>query len=199
MSPRAKVQAGGILRKSLDNTWRTPESILSAARAYFGGEIPFDPFTGPENPTRAQRFCAGVPGTLFAGEDLPSRDGLTVPWDWPTWVNPPYGSELRAAVAKIIEEARRVPSRPILALLSCARWEVLWFSALLDLNPLVCFHRGRVKFISSIDGVAVGGNPGANMILGLNADAPRFRASFALLGPCYLLEQLHPPGDTTAP
>ncbi len=53
-------------RKSLDTTWRTPEWILERVRALFKGPIPFDPSTGVDNPTRALRYCAGPPGTLFA-------------------------------------------------------------------------------------------------------------------------------------
>lgn len=71
---RAKVRAGGILwgnRKNKDNHWGTPEFILERARIGYAGPIPFDPATTPENPTKALRFCAGVPGTLFAGAGPP--------------------------------------------------------------------------------------------------------------------------------
>lgn len=103
----AKAPTGGIVRTSLDNTWQTPPFVLERARVYFRGPIPFDPLTAPDNPTNATRFCAGVPGTLFAQGDpvvgeneFARKNGLEVSWDWPFWVNPPYGTELREAVAK---------------------------------------------------------------------------------------------------
>jgi hypothetical protein len=66
--PRAKVKAGGMLRSAIDTTWQTPEWLLDRVRLLFpGGQIPFDPASTSENPTKALRYCAGVPGTLYAG------------------------------------------------------------------------------------------------------------------------------------
>jgi hypothetical protein len=182
-----KAPAGGIVRTSLDNTWRTPESILDRARAYFGGPIPFDPATGPENPAKALRFCAGAPGTLFAQDlapdDFARRNGLEVDWPAPAWVNPPYGKELRDWLLKIEREAAR--GTEILALLPCARWEQGYFTRALGAARAVCFHRGRVAFVSSIDGAAVGGNPYASMILGVNVCQGRFARAFEPIGACF--------------
>lgn len=180
MSPRAKVQAGGILRKSIDGTWRTPDYILDRARDYFGGPIPFDPATGPENPTKALRFCAGPAGTLFAGDSLESKNGLEVAWDWPTWVNPPFSREW---TVKIGFEALR--GAEIIALLPCNRFETDYWQEMFEFASVVCFHKGRVKFISSVDCVAVEGNPYASMILGFNmtgARLLRFCEAFKPLG-----------------
>lgn len=197
-----KVQAGGIIRTSLDNTWRTPEYILDAARAYFGGPIPFDPATTNENPTSALRFCAlpaavltkpdDDPGDLFAAPaqagTFAGPDGLSCSWAWPTWVNPPYGEFLKAWLKKIAAEARA--GAVIIALLPCSRWEQGYFTDLMAAANAVCFHRGRIAFISSIDEEAVGGNPSASMLLGFNVDAPLFAASFRDLGACFSLGAL---------
>jgi hypothetical protein len=198
MSPRAKVRAGGIIRTSLDNTWRTPESILERVRVLLGDPIPFDAATGPENPAKAARFCAGAPGTLFAPkpeaeltahEVLARTNGLEQPWDWPTWLNPPYGSELRDWLRKIELEAAR--GTTIVTLLPCGRWETDYFQRFLGLAPLVCLHRKRVAFVSSIDGKAVGANPGASMLLGFNVrERESFRVAFSPLGACFQLRVL---------
>lgn len=188
---QTKARAGGILRVSLDNTWRTPESILERVRAYFGGVIPFDPATGPENPTRAHRFCAGAPGTLFAGEGLASKNGLEVAWEWPTFVNPPYGEELRAWLAKIVHEAEH--GAEVVALLPTTRWETPYLQRSLLAATAVCFHRGRVAFVSSLDGVAVPGNSSGSMLLGFHVDPARFREAFAPLGACLVLAPLGEP------
>jgi hypothetical protein len=63
---RAKVRAGGPLRRAADTTWKTPEFVLERVRVAHGGAIPFDPASALDNPTKADRYCAGPPGTLFA-------------------------------------------------------------------------------------------------------------------------------------
>lgn len=193
-----KVQAGGIIRTALDNTWQTPEYILDAARAYFGGPIPFDAATTTANPTRALRYCA-LPAAEDTGPSLfpdPAEgagamrgpDGLAVEWDAPTWVNPPYGEHLRAWLAKIASEARR--GAEVVALLPCSRWEQGYFTDVLATANAVCFHRGRIAFISSIDGEPVGGNPSASMLLGCNVDRARWLAAFGDIGACFGLDVL---------
>lgn len=122
------VRAGGIIRASLDNTWQTPPEILERVRLYFGGAIRFDPATTQANPTGALKFCAlAEPGAreaapcLFPGVALPgdlvAPDGLSLPWDEPTWCNPPYGDQLRPWLLKFEAEAQR--GTEIVALLPC--------------------------------------------------------------------------------
>lgn len=180
MSPRAKVQAGGILRKSLDNTWQTPEKILKPVRSYFGGRIPFDPATAKDNPADAERFCSGPSGTMFAGVE--GENGLNVSWDWPTFVNPPYGKELRDWLLKIEKETAR--GTTILALVPTSRWEMDYFHRFLAASTVVCFVRGRVAFVSSIDGAEVSGNSSGSMIVGFNVNLAAFVEAFAELGLC---------------
>lgn len=206
-----KVQAGGIIRTSLDNTWQTPESILEPVRAYFGGQIPFDPASAPNNPTRAARFCCGPPGRLFSSPgptsatapalfgELPEPEipgerlevnGLELAWDWPFFCNPPYGEDLSAWIAKTASEAERLPGRAGITLWPASRWETSYLPPALARAAVVCFHRGRVAFVSSADGQAVSGNPGASMVLGWNVDVPRFAKAFGPLGRCFRLSEV---------
>lgn len=195
-----KVKAGGYHREALDTTWRTPERILERVRVYFGGPVPFDPATGPENPTRAERFCTGdLPPPAIASEvslfptppeDLTAEQlrlsracGLATSWDWPTWVNPPYGAETRAWLTKMETEGAR--GVVIVALLPCARWETDYFQRMLRGLRAVCLIRGRVAFVSSQDGQAVAGNTSGSMILGWNVDLARFAEAFEPLGACF--------------
>jgi hypothetical protein len=203
-----KAPAGGIVRTSLDNTWRTPPFVLERVRVYFRGPIPFDPLTGPENPTGALRFCAGAPGTLFAShlaeDDLARRNGLEVSWDWPTWVNPPYGEELRGALRKIEYEARLYgetsQARPIIALLPCSRFEQPYLTRLMRLARATCFHRGRIAFVSSQDGAQVAGGPYASMIVGFGPiDLARFVNAFEPLGACFGLFPIGEGGPAELP
>lgn len=192
-----KVQAGGIIRTSLDNTWRTPEWILERARMLLGDTIPLDVATGMENPTRAARFYASEPAldgpwSLFEvkgdGEHA-GVDGLSAPWDAPWWCNPPFGRELPTWLAKIREEAWGRGQRG-LALLPCSRWEQEYFTRTWNAASAVCFLRGRVKFISTLDGEAVGGNPSANMILGFNVDPHFFAEVWRPVGACSAIAPL---------
>lgn len=196
-----KVHAGGHIRTALANDWRTPPHVLDRARVFFGGRIPFDPATGPENPTDAVRYCAGAPGTLFAPkpeEDLTAHEvlarsnGLEVAWDWPTWVNPPYGRELAAWLRKIGGEAKR--GTLIVALLPCSRWETHLQKALARAS-CACFVRGRLAFISALDGKAVSGNPTASMLVGFglvpgSLAEVSFATAFGPLGLCLALREV---------
>ena len=185
-----KAPAGGIVRVSLDNGWKTPPELLECVRAYFGGQIPFDPATTPDNPTGAREFCAGVPGRLFSqGTNLFARcNGLEVRWDLTVanrirsgvFVNPPYGRELRAWLQKIADEAEL--GVEIVALLPCSRFEQLYFQEALAVANALCLVRGRVKFISALDGKPVGGNPYASMFVGWNVDYGRWARAFLPVG-----------------
>lgn len=198
---RAKVRAGGFHREALDNTWRTPEHILERVRAYFGGPIPFDPATGPENPTRALRWCTGdlpappVAPSLFPVPDeertaeqlrLARACGLATPWDWPVWVNPPYGGEVRAWLEKI--RAERARGTEIVALLPTSRWETDYLQAALAEAVALCLIRKRVSFVSSQDGAACGGNTSGSMLVGWNVSPARWRRAFSPLGMCLSVE-----------
>ena len=200
MGALRKAPAGGIVRTSLDNSWKTPQKILERVRLYFcSGKIEFDPASAPDNPTGAERFCAGAPGTLFAAdlpaEDLARRNGLEVAWDWPTFLNPPYGRELKDWLAKIRDEARR--GTEIVALLPCSRWEQGYLQAALLDATAMCLIRGRVAFVSSIDGAAVGGNPYASMLVAWCASPVRFRGAFDALGTCLAIDRIK--GSWTPP
>lgn len=198
MSER-KAPAGGIIRASLDNTWRTPERILGVARRILGDPLPLDAATSSANTTRAARYCSVADPMEQAQTRLWSADpvdgesigcGLDAEWDWPWWCNPPYGRELKRWLAKMASEARRRPDVPGLALLPCARWEQPYLTDALAQANALCLIRGRVAFVSSIDGEEVGGNPYANMIVGFNCWFAKFSEA-AALGPCFKLSPLN--------
>jgi hypothetical protein len=223
--PLPKVQAGGILRTSLDNTWQTPRKILDPVDRYHGGKIPLDPASASSNPTRAARFCCGrveAPaarggfvgaylsrglgdglGDVFAGNPVaesiaaaavsavrgewPWVSGLEVRWDWPVWVNPPYGRELRPWLVKITREAWA--GQEIVGLLPCARWEQRYFHRLLRAAGRIVLIQGRVAFISTIDHVAVQGNPYASMLVGWNTERDRWLECFGGLGASFEMKR----------
>jgi hypothetical protein len=149
--------------------WYTPTAILDPVRHYFGGPIPLDPATAADNPTGATRF--------FTEAD----DGLSRPWDWPTFVNPPYGGTMADWCQKIHAEAER--GTVILALLPCgARFSTEYWQEHILHGRLtaLCFHRGRVKFVG--EGGERPGNPYDSALYGFNADPRKFARAFGPLG-----------------
>lgn len=196
------VPAGGYHRKALDNTWKTPEWLLDHVRAYFGGQIPFDAASAPDNPTRAAVYCVPPAGPLFA-EFAPSDDGrqltLVEPCepelvgerldvdaleeDWPCdafWCNPPYGKHIYAWLAKLVEQSGG--GREGIALIPTSRWEVEAFQAFFGEADVVTFVRKRVAFVSSRDGQPVKGNTSGSMLVGFRVDLPRWVEAFGGLG-----------------
>lgn len=197
------TQAGGWLRRSQDNTWRTPEWLLERARVYFGGPIPFDAATAPDNPTKAKRFV--VPhagplfpsvepeqGTMFAGAPPPPGemllgDGLAM--EWPlggVWCNPPYGKHLQSWLLKFAsEQARGVET---VALVPASRLETGYMQTALVACSHACLVRRRVAFVSSRDLKPVKSNVSGSLLLGFNTSWPRWVAAFGGIGLCVSLE-----------
>ncbi|MGE0708634.1 MAG: DNA N-6-adenine-methyltransferase [Planctomycetota bacterium] len=152
----------------------TPPHVLEAIRGYFGGAIPLDPATQPDNPTGASRF--------FTEAD----NGLKREWSAGVFVNPPYGKQFPAWIRKIAEEAAR--GVEILALLPGSKrteteyWPVLYGERL----KAVCFVRGRLSFLTA-EGEVQKGNTQDSALYGLNIDVARFGTAFSTLGGCFEL------------
>lgn len=153
-----------------ETVWLTPPPVLDAIRGFFRGPIGLDPATEPSNPTDAEYYYTRV------------NDGLTIPWQGPVFVNPPYGKELMPWVIKITDEAKTVT--PIVALLPGQRFETLvWQERLLPHPNLyaICFIRGRLKFLRPSGEVAKS-NPYGSMlyIFDVNPHARNWEALAAL-------------------
>ena len=96
--------------------WYTPRKILDPTDQYFGGQIPYDPCTSPNNPTRAREFTTDIGG----------GDGLEMDWKAESrgdgfFINPPYGQKnnFRGWLAKM-------------------HWEVMHTLPGIALLPMVC-------------------------------------------------------------
>lgn len=154
--------------------WMTPERELAAVRRYFGGQIPLDPATEPNNPTRAHRF--------FTIED----DGLNKPWLWPVFCNPPYGKVIRQWCRKFyIESTRASTGLEIIALLPVGSGRpgtIYWQDYILQPSlKAICYVKGRVPFLN-VEGAAVNNNTYPSSFWGFNVDVDRFVECFRHLG-----------------
>ena len=162
----SKVQ-GSAEYTSLDTTWQTPEWVLERIRQYYGGPIPFDVATAPDNPTKALGF--------WTEED----DAIPKPWPPQSYCNPPYGKALRAWYPKFHEESQR--DVEIIAVLPCARFEQAYFANPFIAAKHVCLIRGRVSFVRAETKEEVDGNPYATMLLGWNTVRSRWLRSLEVV------------------
>ena len=181
---KKKSQMNDLICRS--TIYITPETILEPVRRYWGGSIPLDPATEPDNPTNALAFAAGP---SLNGVSL--GDGLQISWSdhKGIFLNPPYGKGMKDWCAKIHEET--VLGAEILALLPCGArfatkyWQDHIFNAGLDVT---LFVRGRVQFRRPDGTGTQGQNPYDSQLLGFNVNVDRFVECFGHLGKVVKME-----------
>ena len=180
--------------KCKDTVYITPDSLLDPVRSYFGGKIPLDPATEPNNPTRAEVYCVAPteePAALNQlalvadGTTQLLVDGLQVSWsDYDgVFVNPPYSKIIRQWLAKLHEEAEW--GAEIVALLPCgARYSTVYWQrdVFTDYLDAICFVKGRVKFLRPDGTPTTGSNPYDSQIMLFNGQVDRFIELFQHLG-----------------
>ena len=151
--------------------WWTPERVLVPVREYFGGSISLDPATAPSNPPKADRFFTS------------SENGLEMDWEDGTFVNPPYGPEIKDWIRKIKEEAEA--GREIIALLPASRWEQQYFQECVFNHRLdwMCLIRKRLQFFDGNKKEVCKSNPYASVLYGYNISQWRlFRDCMETIG-----------------
>lgn len=158
----------------------TPKIVVQAVHNYFvlrgwSSGIQLDPATANDNPTGAHLFYTK------------ETNGLDKSWHSGTFVNPPYGREIREWVTKIIEEAKQ--GKEIVALLPVSRseqayWQKLWNASLTGHVEL----RKRQSFLHrSDDGskyTPAKGNPYSSQLLCYNGTFNHCVKAFRHLGTC---------------
>ena len=160
-----------LVDKSCESVeWWTPDRVLDPVREYFSG-IVMDPATAPSNLTGADHFCTA--------ED----NGLERNWDDGTFLNPPYGPQMRDWLAKLKEES--LVGHEIIALLPGSRWEQQYFQESVFNEGLCgfCLVRKRLRFINGNTGEVCPSNPYASLIYGYNLSRwEEFRDIFSTIG-----------------
>lgn len=113
---------------SATDRWATPQDFFDqVAKRY--------PFTLDVCALKSNAKCA----RFFSPED----DGLAQDWDGEVcWMNPPYGREIGAWMAKAVEEWRR---GAVVVCLVPARTDTRWWHDY-AMRGEVTFIRGRLKF-----------------------------------------------------
>jgi phage N-6-adenine-methyltransferase len=121
-----------------DNEWFTPLKYIKAARAVLG-EIDLDPASHPmaQETVKAAQF--------FTRAD----DGLRQEWHGRVWLNPPYArDEIGRFVGKLIDEIE-CGNTTAAVMLTHNYTDTLWFQEAALAMDLLCFTRGRIKFVDA--------------------------------------------------
>lgn len=158
-----------------DNEWYTPKEYIAAANEVMGS-IDTDPASSEE----ANKTVGAE--AFFTKEE----DGLKEKWSGNVWMNPPYAKQLipefiDAAVSKY--KSKEI--KQVLILVNNAT-ETGWFQDLLSACSVICFIKGRVKFLDP------NGNQGAPLqgqaVIYLGDNIEGFKKSFCSFGKILLTD-----------
>jgi len=119
--------------------WQTPKAVLEILYEAFGT---FD--VDPCSPT-TNRATAPVKALVHYTE---VDDGLSLPWHGTVYLNPPYGRELKAWIAKAEAEVRCGNARTVVALIPARPDTRYWHEHVAGIAT-VFFLRGRLTFGSA--------------------------------------------------
>jgi len=160
-SPKDASHTLRVMGSSESPEWYTPPSIVERVVATMG-EVDLDPSWHAESPVQA--------ATAYTADD----DGLAQRWAGRVYLNPPYGREIDAWVAKLVQEYDAGTVSEAIALVP-ARVDTEWFRRL-DRFPR-CFVYGRLTFANASNPAPF---PSAVVYLGRNV--ARFAEVFGQIG-----------------
>lgn len=126
----------GALVSSKDQTWTTPPALIDALHEEF--HFTRDLASSPET------YAAQKIGKFWT----PADNALAKSWDGETgFLNPPYGHELAAWIAKAAEEVAVAEKDTTIVLLIPARPDTaIWQNVILRSAREIRFIRGRLRF-----------------------------------------------------
>jgi transcriptional regulator with XRE-family HTH domain len=139
---------------SVCHAWETPQAFLARLYPVFGR---FD--LDPCSPRRAR------PPVKARMHYTPDDDGLALPWHGVVFVNPPYGRQLPAWIAKARGEVDQGNARMVVALIP-ARTDTHYWHRHVAGKADVYFLKGRLRFQ---DALAAAPFPSAVVVWGADA------------------------------
>lgn len=147
-TPYAPLTGRGIHTKpnnGMTNDWITPKLVIDAL-----GPFDLDP-------------CACVHQPWPCAAKSAVARGLDIEWYGRVWLNPPYGSQLKAWIAKLADHGNGIALVPARTEVESWFWPFIW-----DLAAAVFFFRGRLYFHRP-DGTTAG-NAGHGSVLACYGD-----------------------------
>ena len=157
-----------VSHNSGNNEWYTPLKYIDSARVVMGS-IDLDPATSE---SVNQKINAK---NYYTKE----TDGLEKEWFGNIWLNPPYENGL---VSEFIEKICHKEYKQAIVLVNNAT-ETKWGAMALKKCSAVCFHTGRIRFIS-IDGQVKESPLQGQMILYFGDNVYEFISEFKQYGVC---------------
>ena len=122
-----------VSNNSGENEWYTPVKYIESARVVMG-KIDLDPASSE----LANKIVKAK--KIYTDE----TNGLDKPWAGNIWLNPPYAQPL---INNFIDKIENEQYNQAIVLVNNAT-ETKWGQKLLDCCQAVCFHTGRIRFIS---------------------------------------------------
>ena len=126
-----------------DNEWFTPPEYVELARCVLG-EIDLDPASHrvAQKTIQAESFFTS------------SQDGLAQDWSGRVWLNPPYAQPaIGHFVEKLVSEVET--GRVTAAILLTHNYtDTSWFHKAAMAAQVICFTRGRIRFVALDGGIA---------------------------------------------
>jgi hypothetical protein len=167
----AEIVRSCLFHKSTTTEWHTPAKYIGMARRVMGG-IDLDPCSSAQaNKT--------IQAARFFDE---KADGLSHIWRGRVWLNPPYSTETKAFVQKLLLEHKRGHVEQAIILLSVNVLDRTWVDPLWDFT--LCFHHGRVNFDPPDPSVTVSSPPMGAVFIYIGANTTEFIRQFNQVGAC---------------
>lgn len=162
------VKKAHVSHNSGNNEWYTPLQYVDSARVVMGS-IDLDPAT-------SESVNEKINAKNYYTKE---NDGLGKEWFGNIWLNPPYENGL---VSEFIEKICHEEYKQAVVLVNNAT-ETKWGSMALKNCNAVCFHTGRIRFIS-IDGQVKESPLQGQMILYFGDNVYEFISEFKQYGVC---------------
>ena len=143
--------------------WYTPPWIFERLKLHFDLDVCAPPGGVP-----------WVPADAFYDK---TADGLVQPWHGRVWMNPPYGPGIDRWLAKFVGHKNGIALLP-------SRTDTNWFHRYTGRADLLCFLRGRIKFVDIAGKANPHGPRVGSLFLACGADSVTALYNFADIGCC---------------
>jgi ParB family chromosome partitioning protein len=159
-----------VSNNSGENEWYTPACYIESAKAVMG-KIDLDPAS-------SEIANKNVKAKKYFDE---RANGLIQKWFGNIWMNPPYS---QPQINDFINKLETEQYEQAIILTNNAT-ETKWGQKLIELSNAVCFHSGRIRFIS-VDGELGDAPLQGQMIAYIGKEYKKFFAEFSKYGICLL-------------
>ena len=168
-----ECQKAHVSYNSGNNEWYTPLEYVNSAR-FVMGCIDLDPATTEEinEKIKAEFYYTKT------------TDGLSQKWHGNIWMNPPYENGL---ISEFIDKLNYETFLSAIVLVNNAT-ETKWGNTLINMSDVVCFIKGRIRFIS-IDGEEKNSPLQGQMICYIGSNPEKFINEFKKYGVCLIAER----------